>query len=436
MDHPFLYTLFVQLKAKGLPLGTRDFIEGLEAVPLYQSRFIQLREIIEKKYSQQYDTNIAGLSMQTRLAITWLCQTLWARTPQEKDIVSEVINHDIGLADNDVVFHALKLFQHSSALSSNTYSYVEPAVSYNDDNSEENGDANSHADDKLQQYKTRLTKHRDRDNKKENVKKYAGQINSADQDKVATVGVDSNSSLSSTDDQPPLKFSIPELGDVPLVEWKSFNWNNQSELSELWLLALWRRLYKPTKRIDQYQIDINKTVEQVCQDGLLLAPAMSDRSYNTAELLLLIDSSEYMAPWQSTSALLTETASSKLSRLKQAHIYYFNKMPGKSLYQDPELNRPIDIDKVFLKTRHAVIIVFSEAGAAANKFEPFRQKRLEQLMQHSSLQAGRKIVWLNPMPSYCWCTSFNILLNRHSRIKACPLSANALLQAIQYLRED
>ena len=438
MNNNLLYGLFSRLKAKGLPLGTRDFIEGIQAFYLYRERFFSLQDNISASKAGQGQSPVTASPMQIRTSLIWICETLWARSSREKKLIQEVINFDIPLANNEIFQDWLTLFNED--FDNNHFDdFEEKPVNYPNDkrNSADVMDIGATINNSAQE----VSEQENQSAQSNTSKNYnQGEIQ-ASLSGNGTLGITTGLNNMTDDDTNNINATvpIPILKDSPTTDPSIYNWNQPPQLDELWLLSLWRRMYKPIKRLDLYDIDINKTVTSMCESGVLLAPANSDRSYNTAEVLMLIDDSEQMAPWHATGELLRNTLISKLSRLRRAEAYYFNKMPGLYLHKTPTQSNPINseplpIEPILNEHQHSAIIIFSDAGAAANEFDYQRKNRLKKFLNESLGQLSRRIVWINPMPMERWPTEFNQIINENAQIHTCTLSPHTLLQAIEYLK--
>lgn len=436
MELPLLYTLFIALRSQGLALGTRDYLEGVEAFGVYRSRFMDLNNKIEKAMNDDSpDLNYAGTVLRTRLAITWICQVLWARTESEKQEIHHVVNNVIGSYDNAVLIEFLDSFggsfvsQNCRGQQEHAFTEAEPTKPPSDHQMsfrvENTSDQNNISGEHLSRSNNQSTTDA---NKAQSGQKNA---NGSDQIGVAT----DDQSVSFSDRSTALSyFEIPDFKQTTLEIKKQFNWHLPSEISQLEMLSLWRRLYKPTKKKDYSNIDIAKTVEMFCHSGLMLEPQMEDRTQNTAELLVLIDAGDYMSPWLPMSQQLGETAQSKLSRLKECNVYYFNKMPGQYLYQDRQFKRRVKFDSIFQQAPNAATLVFSESGSAQQVFDVIRKVRLHSLINNSFFMSGRKIAWLNPMPRSQWLPDFLQMVSEHHSIHLAGLSLADLTQSMDFLK--
>ncbi len=125
----------------------------------------------------------------------------------------------------------------------------------------------------------------------------------------------------------------------------------------------WRYLRRPIREGALTDIDIEATIQQVCQQGIFLEPVLISNRINRAELLLLIDVSNSMVPFYLLSQKLVDNLQG--GRLGKADIYYFRNCPGDYLYFHPQ--------------RPQAKLIHDIAKALAS------HEKLENLVQFSSL---------------------------------------------------
>jgi uncharacterized protein with von Willebrand factor type A (vWA) domain len=163
----------------------------------------------------------------------------------------------------------------------------------------------------------------------------------------------------------------------------------------------WRYLRRPVREGIPIELDIEATVNQIGQQGVLLEPVLVPRRVNRTELLLLIDQDGSMVPFHTLSHRLAETAV-RGGRLGKAGIYYFHNCPMHYLYHDSYHQEAEAIADMLprLPTRTAVLI-FSDAGAARGGYSEERIELTEKFVTQLK-QRVRYIAWLNPMPQKRW----------------------------------
>ncbi|MEM9215625.1 MAG: hypothetical protein AAGD25_14940 [Cyanobacteria bacterium P01_F01_bin.150] len=163
----------------------------------------------------------------------------------------------------------------------------------------------------------------------------------------------------------------------------------------------WRYLRRPVREGAKTELDIDATVQQVGNKGMLLEPVMIPRRTNRTELLLLIDQGGSMVPFQLLSQRLIETAS-RSGKLGNTQPFFFHNCFDEYLYTDPVMCEAVPTCEVWSHlSRRTVALIFSDAGAARGR----RNRRRLAMTQNSVMQLRqyvRHITWLNPMPQGRW----------------------------------
>ncbi|MFN6474495.1 MAG: hypothetical protein RMY36_033100 [Nostoc sp. SerVER01] len=165
---------------------------------------------------------------------------------------------------------------------------------------------------------------------------------------------------------------------------------------------LWRHLRRMIREGVSTELDVEATIKQIGYQGTFLEPIIVPRRVNRTELLLLIDQDGSMVPFHSLSQRLIETAL-RGGRLGKSNIYYFHNCPVEYLYQDPNHQQAELIENVLaqLRQERTVLIIFSDAGAARGGFNPERIDLTGEFVKQLK-QYVRYIAWLNPMPRSRW----------------------------------
>ncbi len=163
----------------------------------------------------------------------------------------------------------------------------------------------------------------------------------------------------------------------------------------------WRYLRRFVREGLPTELDVEATVRQVCNQGLLLEPVLVPRRVNRSELLLLIDRDGSMQPFHSLSERFIDTAVYG-GRLARADVYYFHNCPDQYVYHDPNHWKAEPIKDLLPRLRQSTgVLIFSDAGAARGGWNPERldltQEFLNKLKQHV-----RYVAWINPMPRERW----------------------------------
>lgn len=172
-------------------------------------------------------------------------------------------------------------------------------------------------------------------------------------------------------------------------------------LSRRQMKQSWRYLRRAVREGPPVELDVEATVAQVAQQGMLLEPVLVPRRRNRAELLLLLDRGGSMVPFHAVGAALADTAQ-RGGRLGRITVRYMHNCPADKVFLDPAQRHaePLDVLLGQLSERTDVL-VFSDAGAARGGLS--RERALATVSFLAAL-AGRtrRIAWLNPMPQGRW----------------------------------
>jgi uncharacterized protein with von Willebrand factor type A (vWA) domain len=167
----------------------------------------------------------------------------------------------------------------------------------------------------------------------------------------------------------------------------------------------WRYLRQFSREGPPIELDMEATIQQVAQHGVLLNPVLVPRRTNRIELLLLIDRDGSMVPFHHLSQELADTAL-RGGRFSRVRVYYFHNCPDKYLYRDRYHLEAELIDDCLsnLPKDRTVCLIFSDAGAARGGFSS-RRRRLTKFFLKELRQYVRYITWLNPVPRDRWETT-------------------------------
>ncbi|WP_066380544.1 hypothetical protein [Anabaena sp. CA = ATCC 33047] len=163
----------------------------------------------------------------------------------------------------------------------------------------------------------------------------------------------------------------------------------------------WRYLRHPIREGELTEIDIEATIAKICQEGIFLEPVLIPNRINRAELLLLIDASNSMIPFNLLSQKLVDHLQG--GRLGKAQTYYFRNCPQDYLYFHPQRPEAQLLHELLpkLHTKRTVALIISDAGAARGGIN---RRRIE-LTKEFLIKLGesvRHIAWLNPVPEERW----------------------------------
>jgi uncharacterized protein with von Willebrand factor type A (vWA) domain len=161
----------------------------------------------------------------------------------------------------------------------------------------------------------------------------------------------------------------------------------------------WRYLRRMRRIGTPVELDVQATIEQTHRYGVFIKPVLIARRTNTARLLILSDEGGSMVPFRRVTEPLLESAMQ--SGLASVAIFFFHDVINKYLYKDPSLTRPEPLDRILASDKWTGILIISDGGAARGNFDEHRVKQTEQFVK-SLKRAANNVAWLNPTPQSRW----------------------------------
>lgn len=175
-----------------------------------------------------------------------------------------------------------------------------------------------------------------------------------------------------------------------------------------------RKLRQYSSRVEgeEKELDINKTIDETCDNGGLLSPAYERPRKNTVKVLLLIDSEGSMLPYSRLCNRLFQ-AVSRSNHFKDLKIYYFHNAIYDWLYTTPhcKIRDSVDTTWVFnrLDSDYKVIFVGDAAMAPSELYRPGgnaiiglfnRETGMEWFLKFK--RRFKRQIWLNPIEKMSW----------------------------------
>ncbi|AWI74763.1 hypothetical protein CEW83_05650 [Parazoarcus communis] len=128
------------------------------------------------------------------------------------------------------------------------------------------------------------------------------------------------------------------------------------------LAVLWRRFRRTVRTGPRTELDLDATLRERCHKGLIRQPVLRARRRNNVRLLVLADASASMDPWLPFLATLNDAL--RLGRFARAEIRYFSNLPRRQLFRTRELTAPEPRDAVLARHAGAALLIVSDAGSA------------------------------------------------------------------------
>ncbi|BAZ48966.1 VWA containing CoxE family protein [Nostoc sp. NIES-4103] len=163
----------------------------------------------------------------------------------------------------------------------------------------------------------------------------------------------------------------------------------------------WRYLRRPMREGESTEIDIEASIDKICQDGVFLESVLIPNRVNRAELLLLIDVSNSMVPFYLLSQKLVDNLQG--GRLGKAETYYFRNCPQNYLYFHPQRPQAKLIQDLLpkLHSKRTIALIISDGGAARGGINRDRIRQTKEFIAELSA-CVRHVAWLNPVPEERW----------------------------------
>ena len=175
-----------------------------------------------------------------------------------------------------------------------------------------------------------------------------------------------------------------------------------------------RKLRQYSSRVDGQErvLDVDKTVDETCDNGGLLSLAYEKPRKNTVKVLLLIDSEGSMLPYSRLCNRLFQ-AVSRSNHFKDLKIYYFHNAIYDQLYTTPhcKLRDSVETTWVFnrLDADYKVIFVGDAAMAPSELYRPGGNAIIGLFNRETGMEWFQKFkkrfkkqIWLNPIEKKSW----------------------------------
>src|SRR5579859_864322 len=128
----------------------------------------------------------------------------------------------------------------------------------------------------------------------------------------------------------PLPASSPKPVTASTFTKRVYHFTPRLPFSKSEMSGHWRQLRHMQRIGPTRELDIEATIRDICQYGLLRKPFMRPRAGNTAQLLLFIDQDGSMTPFKMLVEALIESVTHNSLAGKTA-LYYFHDCPGHTL---------------------------------------------------------------------------------------------------------
>jgi uncharacterized protein len=256
---------------------------------------------------------------------------------------------------------------------------------------------------------------------------------------------------------------LPPLG-AEGVQWsdRSFVFAPQFPINYREAAQTWRRLRRPVRIGPPIELDVDQTLHQRANRGVVSAPVLVPRRRNVARLLVLVDRQGSMTPFHD---FVDEVclAVVRAASLQHVAVHYFKNLPSSGAdvrvldrltgQISPTLDRvlgeikPIELGSVSRRSdlqdtvplesvlddmgAGAGVAIVSDAGAARRAYQPRRLLDTVAFLKALRLRAST-VVWLNPIDRDDWRSTTAGQIARHSPMFS--LTRSDLHAAVDVLR--
>lgn len=175
-----------------------------------------------------------------------------------------------------------------------------------------------------------------------------------------------------------------------------------------------RKLRQYSSRVDcaEKELDVDKTIDETCDNGGMLKLAYEKPRKNTVKVLLLIDSDGSMLPYSRLCNRLFQ-AVRKSNHFKDLQVYYFHNAIYDNLYTTPrcKIRDSVETEWVFnkLDSDYKVIFVGDAAMAPSELYRPGGNAIIGLFNRETGMEWFQKFkkrfkkqIWLNPISKSSW----------------------------------
>ncbi len=186
----------------------------------------------------------------------------------------------------------------------------------------------------------------------------------------------------------------------------------------------WATLRSPQQEGQSDEWDIDATIQTLLQQGFLGEPKYLPQKVDRTELLLLVDRSNSMAPFDllAERVLATANHAKDKGQFQAVGTFYFRNYVDQKLYADPECWKAIAVDDFLAgdPAPHRIAVFFSDAGAARGGFNPQRCQATRDFIQQLKPMV-KQVCWLNPCAEESWQVNTAAFIRQELPMFACDL---------------
>lgn len=219
------------------------------------------------------------------------------------------------------------------------------------------------------------------------------------------------------------------LRELPLTS--TFDLQGTLPVSRRQMSRAWRFYRRMGRRGAPVEVDAEATVRRIYRDGVLAKPVLVPRRTNQAQALILEDTGGSMVPFRHVTAELVEAA--RHAGLGRVEVRYFHDVPVDVVFRDPSLMAPVMLNDAAAPFADAGILVYSDAGAARGGMDRERVRRTARLLE-TLWRATPNMAWLNPVPEERWRGTTAEAIRGETGVPMFPLDLRGLQSAVNHMR--
>jgi uncharacterized protein len=193
----------------------------------------------------------------------------------------------------------------------------------------------------------------------------------------------------------------------------------------------WRFYRRMGRQGAATEFDVDATVQRIYREGVLVEPVLVPPRTNQARALILEDVGGSMVPFGYVTRALMDTA--RHAGLARVDIGYFHDVPVGVVFADPARLAPVTLEEMTAPFVDAGVLIYSDAGAARGALDRVRVEHTRRLLDLLRRYTPA-IAWLNPVPRERWAGTTAEAIRERCDSPMFPFDRLGLLAAVDVMR--
>jgi uncharacterized protein len=193
----------------------------------------------------------------------------------------------------------------------------------------------------------------------------------------------------------------------------------------------WRSYRRMGRQGAPTEFDVEATLQRLHREGVLVEPVLVPPRTNRARALILEDVGGSMIPFGYLTRALVHAA--RHAGLARVEVRYFHDVPVEVVFADSARLDPLALEEVAAPYVDAGVLIYSDAGAARGALDEVRVERTERLLELLRRYTPA-IAWLNPVPRERWAGSTAQAIRERCFVPMFPLDRSGLQAAVDVMR--